>query len=52
MTNRKALLLFIKCHQPFRVSNSTWLIIFNRSGDTCAYKRKTRKVKWGGSLRA
>ena len=52
MTNRKARFLFVKRNQPFRVSNSKRLIIYNRSGDTCAYKRKTRKVKWGGSLRA
>jgi hypothetical protein len=50
MTNRKARLLFVRRHQPFRVSNSTWLIIFNRSGDTVACKRKTRKVKWGWNL--
>ncbi len=52
MTNRKARLLFVRRHQPFRVSNSTWLVIFNRSGDTCACKRKTRKAKWGVGLRA
>lgn len=44
VSNRKARLMFVKRDQPFKVSNRTWLNIWNRSGDVCLFKHK-RKPK-------
>lgn len=38
MKNRKAKMLFVTRHSPYRISNRKWLVIFNRSGDVALRK--------------